>query len=326
MASPNSIFTEMVTSTFRYTGGEIADNVSKNHILYDRLAKKGQIMEVDGGYEIQVNLDYAENGTFQWYSGYELLNVSASEVLSAANAQWKQGAIHVTASGFEIRANMGSRERIFNLVKARNRNAMRTFANNLGTDSYSDGTGSGGKQLTGLQALIADTGTGTVQGINSSTYTFWRNIVQSAAAPLGGGGAITPSKTTIRSLMNPLYLNLTRGSDQTDLIAADANYYSMYEEGLQDNQRYMDSDLASAGFYSLKYKRADVFCDVGSGIPANHMYFMNTDYLDLVVHRDANMTELDEKVPVQQDAVVVPFLWMGNLVVRNRKLQGVLKA
>lgn len=326
MTSPNSVFTEMVSSTFRYTGGDIADNVSKNHILFDRLNKKGQIKEVDGGYEIQVNLDYAENGTFQYYSGYELLNVSASEVLSAANAQWKQAAIHVTASGREIRQNMGSREKIFDLVKARNKNAIRTFGNNLGADVYSDGTGSGGKQITGMQALISDAGTGTVQGIDSSTYTFWKNIVQSAAAPLQGGGAITPSKTTIRSLMNPLYLQTTRGGDHTDLIASDPIYYSYYEEGLQDNQRYMDADLAAAGFESLKYKRADVFCDVGSGIPASHMYFINTDYIDLIVHRDANMTEMDEKMPIQQDAVVVPFLWMGNPVVRNRKLQGVMKA
>lgn len=325
MTSPNSTFTEMVTSTFRYTGGEIADNVSKNHILFDRLNKKGQIKEIDGGYEIQVNLDYAENGTFQYYSGYELLNVQASEVLSAANAQWKQAAIHVTASGREIRANMGNRTKIFDLVKARNKNAMRTFANQLGADTYSDGTGSSGKQVTGLQALISDAGTGTVQGIDSSTYTFWKNIVQSAAAPLGGGSAITPSKTTIRSLMNPLYLNVTRGSEQPDLIASDPIYYSYYEESLQDNQRYMDADLAAAGFYTLKYKRADVFCEL-TACPASHMYFIDTDYLDLIVHRDANMTEMDEKLPLQQDAVVVPFLWMGNLVVRNRKLQGVMKA
>lgn len=326
MTSPNSTFTEMVASTFRLTGKDIADNVSKNHILFDRLNKKGQVKEADGGYEIQVNLDYAENGTFQYYAGYELLNVSASEVLTGANSQWKQAAIHVTASGREIRANIGNKTQIFNLVKARNKNAMRTFSNNLGTDSYSDGTGSSGKQITGLQALISDAGTGTVQGINSTTYTFWRNVVQSAAAPLQGGGAIVPSKTTIRSLMNPLYLNVTRGSEQPDLIAADPIYYSYYEESLQDNQRYMDADLAASGFFTLKYKRADVFCDFGSGIPASHMYFIQTDYLDLVVHRDANMTEMDEKFPVQQDAVVVPFLWMGNLVIRNRKLQGVMKA
>jgi hypothetical protein len=30
--------------------------------------------------------------------------------------------------------------------------------------------------------------------------------------------------------------------------------------------------------------------------------------------------------PYNQDAVVMPILWMGNLVVSNRALQGVMKA
>jgi hypothetical protein len=76
----------------------------------------------------------------------------------------------------------------------------------------------------------------------------------------------------------------------------------------------------------MKYKRADVFFDGGSGIPAQHMYFLNTDFLELVVHRDANMTEVPELRSVNQDAVVMPIIWQGNLIASNRHLQGVLKA
>ena len=54
------------------------------------------------------------------------------------------------------------------------------------------------------------------------------------------------------------------------------------------------------------------------------MYFLNTDYLGLVVHRDANWSQMDDKVSVNQDAVVIPMLWMGNLVCSNRSLQGLL--
>jgi len=35
---------------------------------------------------------------------------------------------------------------------------------------------------------------------------------------------------------------------------------------------------------------------------------------------------MDENKPVNQDGVVIPILWMGNLVLSNRKLQGVAKA
>jgi methionine salvage enolase-phosphatase E1 len=77
---------------------------------------------------------------------------------------------------------------------------------------------------------------------------------------------------------------------------------------------------------TMKYKGADVFFDSSGGIPSQHMYFLNTDYMDLVVHRDANVTMLDEVASINQDAVVKTILWMGNLSMSNRQLQGVLKA
>jgi hypothetical protein len=321
MASPNSTFTEMVTTTLRNHKREIADNVSNHNSLLRRMNEKGNLRVLNGGYEIVEPLDYAENSTYQRYSGFEVLNVAASDVLSAAKYDWKQSAIHVVASGRELRMNNG-REQLINLAKARLTNAMRTFRNNLSTDIWSDGTSS--NQIGGVQAVVSDAGTGTVGGINSSTYTFWKSILQSAASPLQGGGAITPSKSTIQSLMLPLWLDLIRGGDRPDLIVADSVYFTYYEESLTDVKRYMHSEEGQGGFISLKYKSADVVYD--DGCPASHMYMFNTDYLKFVAHRDANLTEVEEKVSINQDGVVIPVLWMGNLTCSNRSLQGVIKA
>ena len=323
MASPNSIFTELVSTTFRKHAKEIKDNVSKNNALLRRIYDKGSIRREDGGLTIATPLDYAENSTYQRYSGYDVLNVGASEVISAAEYQWRQIAINVVASGLELRANSGD-SRLINLVKARMKNAIRTFKNNFSSDIYSDGTLA--NQINGLQALVADAGTGTVGGIDSGTWTFWRNKVQSAAAPLQGGGAITPSATTIETLMLPLWLAQSRGDDQPDLIVMDNNYFTFFEQSQVSLKRYTDATKVTAGVVSLKYKSADVIFDGGSGIPANHAYFLNTDYLELVVHRDADMTVMEEMKPYNQDAAVVPVLWMGNLVCSNRSLQGVMKA
>ena len=323
MPSPNTVFTELVSTTFRKHAKEIKDNVSKNNALLGRIMDKKQTRKEDGGLTIAAPLDYANNGTYQRYSGYDVLNVGASDVISAAEYQWRQIAINVVASGLELRTNSGD-SRVINLVKARMKNAIRTFKNNFSADLYSDGTLP--NQINGIQALISDTGTGTVGGIDSSAWAFWRNQVQSAAAPIQGGGAITPSATTIESLMLPLWLAQVRGDDQPDLIVADNNYFTFYEQSQVSLKRYTNGDSASGGFVSLKYKKADVIFDGGSGIPANHAYFLNTDYLELVVHKDADMTVMDEMKPYNQDAAVVPVLWMGNLVCSNRSLQGVQKA
>lgn len=326
MASPNSVFTELVSTTYRKHGKDIKDNVSKNNALLRRIYKKGNVRHEDGGLSIVVPLDYAENGTYQRFSGYDTLNIGASDVLSSAEFQWRQISVNVVASGEELRKNKGD-SRIINLAKARMKNAIRTFKNNFSSDMYSDGTLA--NQVNGLQALVADAGTGTVGGINSTTWTFWKNTVQSAAAPLQGGGAIVPSATTIENdLMLPLWLELVRGDDKPDLIVSSNDYFTFYEKSQTSLKRYTSADggSASGGFEGLKYKGSDVIFDGNSGIPTAHMYFLNTDYVELVVHSDADMEMVEDMRPFNQDAVVMPILWMGNLVIGNRKLQGVLKA
>lgn len=322
MSTPSSVFTELVTTTFRNHRSKLIDNVSNNNALLAYLKRKRKMRTESGGTEIAIPLEYAENGTYQRYSGYDVLNVQQSDVFTAAKFDWRQIAINVTASGRELRINKG-KERIINLAKSRLKNAMNTFNNNFSSDIYSDGALS--NQVNGLQALIADAGTGIVGGIDSGTWTFWKNVVQSAAAPLQGGAGITPSNSTIQSLMLPLWLELVRGGDKPDLIVSSNEYYSFYEESLTDLKRYTSAESATGGFVSLKYKSADVIFDGNSGIPDTRMYFINTDYLELVAHTDANLTVNDEMRPYNQDAVVIPILWMGNLTVSNRSLQGVLK-
>lgn len=328
MASPGqstlfNVFTELVSTTYRKHYKEVADNVSKHNALYRRLTEKGRIRLEDGGLSIVTPLEYAANSTYQRYSGFDTLNVNAVDVLSAAEFAWRQVAVNVAASGLEMRTNSGE-SRIVNFVKAKVRNAMNSMKNGLSTDIYSDGTAT--NQMNGLQALVADAGTGTVGGINSSTYAFWQNIVQSAAAPLQGGSAITPSATTIESLMLTLWLRLTRGTDMPDLIVFSDDYFTFYEQSQTSLKRYAPDDKGQGGMISMKYKTADVFFDSSGGIPAAHGYFLNSDYIELVAHQDANLSMMDELRSVNQDAVVIPILFQGNVVTSNRSLQGVVKA
>lgn len=323
MPTPSSIFTELVATTWRNHSKDVKDNLSNNNALYNRITKKGMVRREDGGTTIVTPLDYNANGTYQRYSGFDVLNIQQSDVITAAEYQWRQIALNIVASGLELRVNSGS-NKIVNLAKARIKNAMRTFKNNFSFDMYADGTLP--NQINGLQALVSDTGMGTVGGIDSGAWNFWQSVVQSAAAPLQGGGPITPSETTIEDLMLSLWLNQVRGDDKPDLIVASNDYYTFYEQSQVSIKRYTDKNSADGGFTSLKYKGADVIFDGGSGIPAAHMYFLNTDYMELVVHRDADLAINEELKPYNQDAVVIPVLWMGNLSVSNRRLQGVLKA
>lgn len=320
MASPNSTFTELVSTTFRKHRKEISDNLSTRNALLKYMMKRGNKRMEDGGLTIATPLDYAENGTYQRYSDWDLLNVQASDVISAAEYQWRQIAMNVVSSGRELRINSGD-SRIINLAKAKIKNAIRTFNNNFCSDLYSAGSLS--NQINGLQAIVADTNTNTVGGIDANTYSFWRNKVYDASA-----NSVTPSATTIENgLMLPLWLQLDRGpDDQPDLIVADTTYYSYFESSQVSLKRYNDKSSADGGFVTLKYKNADVLFDGNAGIPSAHMYFINTNYMELVVHSDADLAIMDEVRPVNQDGAVVPILWMGNLTCSNRAQQGVIIA
>lgn len=324
MATPSSVFTELVTTTDRTWGSAVTDNVSNHNALIRMLKSKGHIKTVSGGYEIAEQIAYAENATYQRYGGYDALNTAASDELTTVKYPYQQVALHVTASGRELRMNMG-KERMLNLVRERKENAKRTAANNFAVDVYSDGALT--NQIGGLANIIQTNGQGTVGGIDSATWTFWRNqFLEASGTDAAAGGVTAAESVTFRGDMNSLYLSLVRGADRPDMIVMTHDFYALYEVGTQELQRYADSNSANTGFATLKYKGIDVIFDDNTnfGTTDELAYFLNCDYLYLVQHREAQWTMDAEKRPVNQDAVVIPMYWMGNLVCTNRSLQGVL--
>lgn len=315
MASPNSTFTELVTTTLRNHPSMISDNVSNHNALYNKLQKGGKVKKsVSGGYEIVKPLDYAENSTYQRYSGYDTLDIGQSDVLSAAKYDWVQAAVSIVASGRELRMNAG-KEKIIDLMKARTKNAVRTAANQMSVDLYSSGSLT--NQMGGLGHLIQSDGGGTVGGIDSTTYTFWKNKFKE----LDGTGTYAD----IRADMKDLWLQLVRGTDKPDMIVSTHDLYSAYWEALSDLQRYKNNDEPDT-FQSVMFMSAPVMFDNNDNFTTTgeKMYFLNTDYLELCVHPDADWTPTEEKVSVNQDAAVVTLLWQGQLVCSNRSLQGVV--
>lgn len=317
---------EIVTTTLRNRTGMLADNVTKNNALLMRLKKKGKVKPVSGGRTIVQELEYAENGTFKRYSGYEALNIAPSDVFTGAEFNYAQAAVAISISGLEMIQNSGD-DAIIDLLEARIENASKTLVNNIAGDCYSNGTADGGRQIGGLQALVASVNTNVVGGIDASTTigAFWRNT---AFSSLTNGGAAMTSANAV-SYMNQVYLQQVRGTDHPDLIVADNNYYRNYMESLQSIQRITDSDMAEAGFQVIKYMNSDVVLDGGFGgfAPINTMYFLNTDYIYFRPHADRNFEPIGEdRFAVNQDAMVKLIGFAGNMTISNRRLQAVLGA
>lgn len=325
MTSPNSTYDDIATTTIARRSKVLKDNLSNNTALLYRLKEKGRSRPFSGGRVIVEEIAYSGPGNFQYYSGYDQLGTQQNDMLSAAEFNIKQAAVAVSMSGLEMLQNSGP-EAFIDLFAGRVEQAERELVNNLSDGIYSDGTGSGGKQIGGLQLLISDDGTGTVGGINSSTYTWWQNQVYDFSAD---SGSPTPGKTTIQHGMNSLYLDCSRNRDQPDLIVADDLYYTYYWESLQTIQRITNSKLGAAGFDNLKFKNADVVFDGGlnGSAPASHMYFLNSDFLHWRPHSERDMVPLNpDRYAINQDAFVRLIAWAGNMTTSGRQFQGVIVA
>jgi hypothetical protein len=331
MAFANSSVSDIIATTIQSRSGELADNVTNNNPLLLKLKSKGNVRPFSGGNVILEEIMYNDSSTNNTnsYSGFETLNISPNSPISAAQFSIAQYASAVTISGLEMLQNAG-KEQIIDLLEGRIKVAEAQLANRINVDLYGNGTGNGGKNLTGLAAAVADAPTsGTYGGINRATWTFWQN--QAFSGVTNGGAAV--SAANIQSYMTQLAIKLVRGTDKADLIVADNNYYNLYVNSLQAIQRVTDPEMAGSGFASLKFYGGGTSADVvlGGGIgaqqPANHMYFLNTDYIFFRPHKDRNFVPIGgERQSVNQDAIVKLIGWAGNLTSSGAQFNGVLIA
>ena len=331
MAFANSSVSDIIATTIQSRSGELADNVTNNNPLLLKLKSKGNVRPFSGGNVILEEIMYNDSSTNNTnsYSGFETLNISPNSPISAAQFSIAQYASAVTISGLEMLQNSG-KEAIIDLLEGRIKVAEAQLANRINLDLYGDGTGNGGKNLTGLAAAVADApSSGTYGGINRATWSFWRN--QAFSGVTNGGAAV--SAANIQSYMTQLAIKLVRGTDKADLIVADNNYYNLYVNSLQAIQRVTDPEMAGSGFASLKFYGGGTSADVvlGGGIgaqePANHMYFLNTDYIFFRPHKDRNFVPIGgERQSVNQDAIVKLIGWAGNLTSSGAQFNGVLTA
>ena len=322
MAFANSAITDIIATTIQSRSGELADNLTQNNAILQRLNQKGNVRPFSGGNVILEEIMYDDTTTnnANSYSGYEVLNIAPDSPISAAQYKIAQYADAVTMSGLEMLQN-SSKEAIIDLLDGRMQVSEARLLNRISGDLYGDGTGNGGKNLDGLGAAVAAVPTsGTYGGINRATWTFWQNQITTGA-----------TSSNILASMTTAAIKQIRGTDKADLIVAGNTLYSYYVGALQAIQRIAAEESGAAGFASLKFYGGGTSADVvlgggyGSQETATYMYFLNTNYLFLRPHKERNFVPIGgERQSINQDAIVKLYGWAGNLTTSNSFLQGLL--
>lgn len=305
MPAGNSNFTALLSTTIENFRPTFADNLSQSFLLMYWLTTQGRKQNEDGGESIVVPLMYGKNTTVKSYSGYDIIDSTPQEGLTAAKYPWKQVAGTVSISRLERRQNSGE-QRIINLLESKIKQTEITMRDELNRMFYADGTGNDSNDIFGLDLLVEDgTAWGTLGGIDRSdaANAWWRNQWVGAVGAAG------------MSNMRAKYNQASRGNEHVDLILMDRDNYGKFEATQVQNQRYVDERVASAGFEVLKFKGALVGFDeqIGTG----KVFGLNSNYIGFTVDSETDMITTEFVSPSDQDVETAKFLLMGNMVASN---------
>lgn len=296
----------LLSTTLKNYRKKLVDNIHKSSAIFYYLKENGGFKTESGGERIVQPLMYGKNTTASSYSGYEQLDTTPQEGIDSAEYNWKQYSVSITISGEEERKNGGS-SKIIDILEARTKQAEMSLTEQLTTGIFSDGTGNGSKDLTGLKAMVSDSG--TYGGINSSTYTWWQASIDSDAEAL--------SIADMRTQYNNASIG---GRDTPNLLVTTQTLYEKYEALLTTTYQTMAAGtkkLADAGFQVLEFKGKPIVWD--ELCPTGHVFYLNTNHMKMVVHSKANFDVTDFVKPENQDARVAQILFMGNFTCDRRK-------
>jgi len=313
----NPDFNSLLSTTLQNYQPTLVDNIFKDLVLLNHMNERGRVRVEEGGTQIIEPLLYAVNDTVATYSGYDAIDLTPQEGISAAEYDWKQMAASVAISGIEEAKNRGT-EAIIKLLNAKIQQAEMSLQTTLNEQLFgTPGVAPAAKDFNGLGNIVG-TQNNTVGGIDASSNSWWN--------PTYDGTASTLSLVDMASIYN----QASKGSDVPDLIITNVALFEKFESLLTNNVRYQDVAKANSGFQNLMFKQTPIVFDLelGTGTSAQPMYFLNTKYLKLTGLNGYwfKTTEFMNGTVAGVDARYALILAYGNLTCSNRARQGYLSA
>lgn len=339
---------------------QVRDNIFQSSALlgalygaYGKKKKQGKGLRLqDGGERIRQPLMYEANSTAKSYSGYDTLDVTPQDGITAAFFTWRQFYVSISISRLEERKNNGM-SKVVDLLDQKVTQAEKSLMQKLGLDlmgrTVSSGAWSAGnsaKDLDPLPLFLPKDPTSSVDvgAIDQGTETWWRPYVVDGTAAVGAkdaganyGYLCDDFATFKRALRHGHNAASWGGAGFPDLYVMDQNTYESYEGSMDALMRYSDpKGPASIGFESVKFKGADVIWDhfmpdIETGVTYDSASFatgtvmgLNLDTFEIVVDSGTNFINTPFVRPENQDAKTAQILTMMNLATSERRANWLL--
>ncbi|MES0128594.1 phage major capsid protein [Mesorhizobium sp. M0029] len=301
--------------------------VSNSNALLNVLKRKGKFKEYSGP-KIRQRLLYTKTGSAVWYNGFDFLNPVPAELFNDAEYSPKMCAVAVTLANEDILNNEGENQ-LMDILESHIEAAEGELQDEVDISLHGNGTRFGGKELGGLQLAVPTVvNSGVYAGIDRGANAIWRTSVFDANSAFPAIGTQVTA-TTIRPMLNSIMTQRSRGTRAADLLLMSPEHYAAYDAATVAIQRVNDvSGLGKLGFTSLKYfgagRSAEIVQEggIGSNMPANTTYGLDTDTLWLRYHPERNFNKIGKSMmPINQDANVQYIGFMGELTMNNPLFQ-----
>lgn len=324
----------IVSQTLNNTKAERYDAIFRHSAVFAWLNLAGRKEFVDGGIQIQRDVEYATNGTVAAYEGYDAIDLTPQETDTSLLDSLKEVAGSVVISRREERQNSGAPQ-IINLLQSKIENLDRSFGQKLNEFMLSTSVGS--KEPNSIPSLITFDGTGTVHGISTTGNSWWQNKSQAS----GSIDAQTLTATEFKQEFRNFYNDCNKhDGGRVDMILTGQEVEEKWEEVLEAQVRYGDTRMADLGFETVKMRNANIVWDEicpriannGSAFVAHDdgtadefpAFFINSDFLKLCIDSQTDLVNRPFMDSIDQTAKSALVLWMGQLICTNRRTQGVL--
>lgn len=341
----NPAFDQVAATTLQRYRPKLADNVTDKSAVMFYLKQKGGVEEQDGGRTLVEPIIFAENTTAGSFRDYDIIPTDPQGGISAAEFPWASLAVSISISGRQEFVNADNQVRVFSLLKGKTMQSQITMTNMFNRQSHGNGTGNGGKDLTGFLAAIENGAAWNVYGgIDSNTQLYWRNQWIGADAFLAGDagyaavGFFNETDALLRIFRRTLttfYNTMMRNTDKPKCMLMGQRVHEYFESTIVVNERYVkegnigDSALANAGFEALKFKSVSMIMDnlvnntsIAAGATDQEIEALNTDYMKLVIGSGRNFMMTPFIRPYNQEAKIAQIILYAQFILNNRALQG----
>lgn len=252
---------------------KVVDTILDSNVFATRMLTKAQRWT---GEQIRKAIKTSKNSEGGSFDGFDTLSTNAVDTRNNLEFDARFYEIPVVLPLTEISKNKAdTTQGVIDLMSIEMASTAEDMADDIGTLFYGDGTGNGGKDFLGLEAIVDDgTNAATYGGLSRTTFPTLKSTVTAS------GGTLTLAK------MATLYTDITSGSVKPTLGLCSETIFNLYEQLLQPQER-INKDVptmrakemvGATGFTGLMYKGFPIVPDekATSGV----LYFINEDFME----------------------------------------------